>query len=166
MTTNGRESNDVSAKGIKIGWVTKTGSGNRATVTGYAGKLRISGGTVIVNSTYGEGLEVKGDLTFEGGQTYVSSTAEDAINLLRDRVGAGHVAARFVSDKRKFIDEVRRERACELAFEGFRWQDLQRWLLCLRLFCRKRCNGLQRQHYFEWWLCDGSLYLWRSRGGY
>jgi len=56
-------------------------------------------------------------------------TAEDAINLLRDRVGAGHVAARFVSDKRKFIDEVRRERACELAFEGFRWQDLQRWLL-------------------------------------
>jgi hypothetical protein len=56
-------------------------------------------------------------------------TAEDAINVLRDRVGAGHVAARFVSDQRKFIDEVRRERACELAFEGFRWQDLQRWLL-------------------------------------
>jgi hypothetical protein len=24
---------------------------------------------------------------------------------------------------------VRRERACELAFEGFRWNDLQRWLL-------------------------------------
>ena len=56
-------------------------------------------------------------------------TAEDAINVLRDRVGAGHVAPRFVSDQRKFIDEVRRERACELAFEGFRWQDLQRWLL-------------------------------------
>ena len=24
---------------------------------------------------------------------------------------------------------MRRERACELAFEGFRWNDLQRWLL-------------------------------------
>jgi hypothetical protein len=27
------------------------------------------------------------------------------------------------------MDEVRRERAVELAFEGFRWNDLQRWLL-------------------------------------
>ena len=58
-----------------------------------------------------------------------SLTAEDAVNVIRDRVGAGHVAARFAADQKKFIDEVRRERACELAFEGFRWQDLQRWLL-------------------------------------
>ena len=49
--------------------------------------------------------------------------------MLRDRVGAGHVASKFTGDQKKFIDEVRRERACELAFEGFRWQDLQRWLL-------------------------------------
>lgn len=56
-------------------------------------------------------------------------TAADAINVLRDRVGAGHVADKFMSDKNKFMDEVRRERACELAFEGFRWNDLQRWLL-------------------------------------
>jgi hypothetical protein len=27
------------------------------------------------------------------------------------------------------MDCVRRERACELAFEGFRFNDLQRWLL-------------------------------------
>ncbi|MBR3527041.1 MAG: carbohydrate-binding domain-containing protein [Bacteroidales bacterium] len=80
VTTSGREVNDVSAKGIKIGWVTKSGSGDRAVVTANAGKLVISGGTVTVNSSYGEGLEVKGDLTFEGGQTYVSSNAEDAIN--------------------------------------------------------------------------------------
>ena len=56
-------------------------------------------------------------------------TAADAINVLRDRVGAGHVADKFLGDKNKFMDEVRRERACELAFEGFRWNDLQRWLL-------------------------------------
>ena len=49
--------------------------------------------------------------------------------MLRDRVGAGHVADHFLADDHKFMDEVRRERACELAFEGFRWQDLQRWLL-------------------------------------
>jgi len=58
-----------------------------------------------------------------------SLTAVDAINVLRDRVGAGHVAEKLTVDKNKFMDEVRRERACELAFEGFRWNDLQRWLL-------------------------------------
>ena len=66
------------------------------------------------------------------GANYKAScqrTAVDAINVLRDRVGAGHVAERFLSNQKLFIDEVRRERACELAFEGFRWQDLQRWLL-------------------------------------
>ena len=80
VTTTGREVNDVSAKGIKIGWVTKSGSGDHAKVTGYAGKFLISGGTIVVNSTGGEGLEVKGDLTFDGGETWVSSTGDDAIN--------------------------------------------------------------------------------------
>lgn len=61
--------------------------------------------------------------------TYPSLTAEGAINTLRDRVGAEHVNAKFLGDKNKFMDEVRRERACELAFEGFRFNDLQRWLL-------------------------------------
>ena len=84
VTTTGREVNDVSAKGIKIGWVTKEGSGDRAKVTGNAGKLIISGGTIVVNSSYGEGLEVKGDLTFDGGEIYVSSTSEDAINSQGD----------------------------------------------------------------------------------
>ena len=56
-------------------------------------------------------------------------TAVDAINVLRDRVEAGHVADKYVANQQKFMDEVRRERAVELAFEGFRWNDLQRWLL-------------------------------------
>ena len=56
-------------------------------------------------------------------------TAVDAINVLRDRVEAGHVADKYAVNQQKFMDEVRRERAVELAFEGFRWNDLQRWLL-------------------------------------
>ena len=36
-------------------------------------------------------------------------------------------ADKFVGNA--FMDEVRRERAVELAFEGFRFNDLQRWLL-------------------------------------
>ena len=94
VTTSGREKNDVSAKGIKIGWVTKSGSGNNAKVTGYAGKLIISGGTIVVNSAKGEGLEVKGDLTFEGGETRVSSSSDDAINCQGDlTVNKGFVYA-------------------------------------------------------------------------
>ena len=64
-------------------------------------------------------------------ETYPTLTAEGAINTLRARVGAGPVNDKFLGDKNKnkFMDEVRRERACELAFEGFRFNDLQRWLL-------------------------------------
>ena len=94
VTTTGRESQDVSAKGIKIGWVTKNGTGDHAQVTGNAGNLVISGGTVTVNSSGGEGLEVKGDLTFDGGETYVSSTSDDAVNCQGDlTVNSGYLYA-------------------------------------------------------------------------
>ncbi|MTK54495.1 RagB/SusD family nutrient uptake outer membrane protein [Paludibacter sp.] len=58
-----------------------------------------------------------------------SKTAEQAINTIRDRAGSGHVNAKYTADPHKFMDEVRRERAVELSFEGYRFNDLQRWLL-------------------------------------
>ncbi len=63
-----------------------------------------------------------------------SYSAIDAINALRDRVNSSdypmeHVAPNLRDTREHFIDEVRRERAVELSFEGFRWNDLQRWLL-------------------------------------
>lgn len=64
-----------------------------------------------------------------GKSSNFGKTAEDAINTLRDRCGAGHVAPEFVADNHKFMDEIRREREVELSFEGFRFCDLQRWLL-------------------------------------
>ncbi len=73
-----------------------------------------------------------------GGPKSKSSTttisAVDAINKLRDRVSSdehpmAHVQPNFLDTKEHFLDEVRRERAVELSFEGFRWCDLQRWLL-------------------------------------
>lgn len=94
ISTTGKEVNDVSAKGVKIGWVTKNGTDDHAKVTGNAGRLIISGGTVIVSSTGGEGLEAKGDLTFEGGETYVTSSSDDAINCQGDlTVNGGFVYA-------------------------------------------------------------------------
>lgn len=56
-------------------------------------------------------------------------SAVDAVNKIRERCGAGLVSDKYTSDAHAFMDEVRRERAVELCFEGFRFCDLQRWLL-------------------------------------
>lgn len=76
---------------------------------------------------YAEACAVLGGAN--GKSSNFSKTAEQAINTLRDRVNAGHVNASYTSDPKKFMNEVRRERAVELSFEGFRFNDLQRWLL-------------------------------------
>lgn len=80
ITTSGSETNDVSAKGMKIGWVTKSGSGSRAKVTAYAGNLLIKGGSVNVSASKSEGIEAKGNIVISGGDTYVYSSGDDAIN--------------------------------------------------------------------------------------
>lgn len=60
-------------------------------------------------------------------QTF-SMTAEDAINKIR-RAGVADVLDKFTGSTESFLSEVRRERAVELAFEGFRFMDLRRWML-------------------------------------
>ena len=94
IKTTGKESYGVSSKGIKVGWVTKNGTGDRAKVTGYAGNLNISGGSVIVNCSMSEGIEAKGNLVFSGGETYVYSTGDDAINSQAElQVNGGYIYA-------------------------------------------------------------------------
>ena len=94
ITTTGSESNDVSCKGIKIGWVTKNGSGDHATVTGNAGNLYISGGVVNVTCSKAECIEAKGNLTISGGEVYASSAGDDAINSQGEmNISGGYVYA-------------------------------------------------------------------------
>jgi hypothetical protein len=54
-------------------------------------------------------------------------TAEAAINTLRGRAGIPNVLPSIVSDKNKFMDELRRERSVELSYEAHRWVDIRRW---------------------------------------
>lgn len=58
-----------------------------------------------------------------------SKTAVDAVNVVRDRAGVGHVHSKFLGSVDAFLPELRRERAVELAFESHRFNDLRRWLL-------------------------------------
>ena len=75
IKTSGSESNDVSSKGIKIGF--KEGSGKSYV---YGGNMVIDGGSISVTVSKSEGFETKGTLTFNGGDTYVYSAGDDAIN--------------------------------------------------------------------------------------
>ena len=54
-------------------------------------------------------------------------TAEQAINILKNRAGVPDVPAAIVSDNNKFMDELRRERSVEMCFEAHRWLDIRRW---------------------------------------
>ena len=101
---------------------------------------------------YAEATAVFGGQQGKSGKCQLSSV--DAINRLRDRVGAGHVADKFTGNA--YMDEVRRERAVELAFEGFRFNDLQRWLLLTEpKYCVKtsqefiRVSGVDEKFYAE-----------------
>jgi hypothetical protein len=58
-----------------------------------------------------------------------SLSAVDAFNKIRDRAGAGRIAAKFTGSTSEFLKEIIRERAVELSWEGHRFNDLRRWLL-------------------------------------
>lgn len=67
-----------------------------------------------------------------GKATNYSKTAVEAVDIIRDRAGVGHVAAKFLTSLNAFMDELRRERAVELSFEGHRFNDLRRWMLLIQ----------------------------------
>jgi hypothetical protein len=58
-----------------------------------------------------------------------SITAEAAFNRVRVRATNTPIGSAYTSDKQTFMNEIIRERAVELAYEGQRWNDLRRWML-------------------------------------
>ena len=54
-------------------------------------------------------------------------TAEQALSVVRTRAQLPALKAKFTANKEVFFEEIVRERAVELAFEGSRFCDLRRW---------------------------------------
>lgn len=61
-----------------------------------------------------------------------SKNAVEAINVLRARAGVDPVNTKYLGSTEAFLQEIRRERAVELSFEGHRFNDLRRWLLLIQ----------------------------------
>jgi hypothetical protein len=56
-----------------------------------------------------------------------SMTALEALNVVRNRAQLPDLAPKYHADRDIFFEEIVRERAIELAFEGQRFDDLRRW---------------------------------------
>ena len=64
----------------------------------------------------------------------VGLSAEECINIIRNRVGVTDLPQDYVSDANKFREAYRRERCVELMFENHRWWDVRRWMIMHTLF--------------------------------
>jgi hypothetical protein len=77
---------------------------------------------------YAEVLTIFAEATYERKGSISDAELDISINLLRDRVKMPHLTNAVVSaNGLNMQTEIRRERTVELAFEGFRWDDLRRW---------------------------------------
>lgn len=97
---------------------------NEKVLNGYDNRGRgVGGGHNFIVLRYAEIL-----LTLAEAENEVSGpTAEvyDAINAIRARVGLPNLPAGLSKDEMR--KRIRHERRVELAFEGKRWFDIQRW---------------------------------------
>jgi hypothetical protein len=77
---------------------------------------------------YGETLLILAEALYEKNGSISDADLNRTINLLRSRVNMPALTNAFVTaNGLNMLNEIRRERTVELAFEGFRRDDLRRW---------------------------------------
>lgn len=149
LNTAGNLAEDVQYASLYTGGHYRTSNGTKAVLTGYMNSKFTSklmndndgykDNNVMVLSLmrladvyllYAEATAVGYGSPGASAAGY-GKTAADAVNMIRNRAGAGLVADKFLGNTDSFLSEVRRERAVELAFEGHRFTDLRRWKLLL-----------------------------------
>jgi hypothetical protein len=112
-------------------------SGSNATRTGYMLRkfldetveaTQFAGQYDFKEFRYGEVLLILAEALYERDGLISDADLARTIGLLRARVGMPALTNGFVtSNALNVLTEIRRERTAELAFEGFRRDDLRRW---------------------------------------
>ena len=105
--------------------------------------------TAAITMRYAEILLIYAEAKYELGEL-TQADLDKSINLLRDRVGMPHLTMNvgFTDPNWDFpsvsplLNEIRRERRVELAFEGLRNQDLCRWAGFDEVIVGKRPKGI------------------------
>lgn len=126
--------------GIYVQQLAKNFSGYHQ-IKGFLNTLDVAAqyGTDIPLYRYAEVLLIFAEAKAELG-TLTQGDLDKTINILRDRAGMPHMSMNQAIDpiqaakysnvtgaQKNLILEIRRERRVELAFEGFRFNDLMRW---------------------------------------
>ena len=77
---------------------------------------------------YAEVLLILAEALYEKNGSITDADLGRTINVVRTRAGMPALTNAFVtSNNLNMLNEIRRERTIELAFEGFRRDDLRRW---------------------------------------
>lgn len=110
-------------------------SGNNTSVTGYTVKKYtavlsdfnnlFNTGLDAILIRYAEVLLTYAEAKIESGQ--IDATVYTALNQVRNRAGMPSVDQTVYNSQSTLRTLVRRERRVELALEGLRWFDIQRW---------------------------------------
>lgn len=115
----------------------------------YSQQLSSGGTMASIFFRYTEALLIYAEAKAELG-TITQTDIDNTINKIRDRVGMVHLnMAAITSDPdwdfpslSPLINEIRRERRIEMAFEAQRWDDLARWR-AHSVFAGKRPKGIK-----------------------
>jgi len=76
---------------------------------------------------YAEAVIFSNGGTPQSKSSNYTMTAEQALNVVRNRAQLPNISAAYTTNRDVFFEEIVRERAVELAFEGQRFCDLRRW---------------------------------------
>ncbi len=139
-----RFSNTVFMPGSSFHWIGSDltinppiGSSNENYSTGYMMRKYLSTNQTsqlgqsfynFMEFRYAEVLLNLAEALYERDGSISDADLNRTVNRLRDRVGISHLTNALVSSHNlDMLEEIRRERTVELAFEGFRLNDLRRW---------------------------------------
>lgn len=116
-----------------------------------------------IEMRYAEVLLNLAEALAEQDYTKNQDDALEALNEVRRRVDLPDRTTQEAPDKDSFMKLLRKERICELAFEGFRYWDLRRWRLAGEVIDGKQAHGTKitkkddNSYTYEQVSCDDNI---------